>query len=151
MPSMFARPSWLVVLAVASCSGSTPRPPGPRLGDLMTQVGRRFELIGRAATARRWDLAGFELGELHETLDDVPRAVMPEDVKVDVPQLAKAFVPTIESNLDAAVASRDPARLATAFEAAAGACNSCHQAAGKPYIEIPTVPGQSVPRLEPLP
>lgn len=148
---MFARPSLIVLLALAACSGGTPRAPAPRLGDLMTQVGRRFELIGRAGTAKRWDLAGFELGELHETFDDVPKAIMPEDVKADVPQLAKGFVPTIESNLDAAVASRDPARLATAFAAAAGACNSCHQAAGKPYIEIPTVPGQSVPRLDPLP
>ncbi len=147
MTSRTVRP--LLVLAVLSCN--RPSAPAPRFGELMTQVGRRFELFGRAALARRWELAAFELGELRETFDDVPTAVMPVDVKADVPQLAKGFVPTIETTLEAALAKHDVASAATAFASAAQACNACHQATGKPFIEVPDKPGEPVPRLEPLP
>ena len=141
----------LGLVALLSCNERGSAVPAPRFGDLMTQVGRRFELLGRAANARRWELASFELGELRETFNDVPNAVMPSDVKADLPQLARGFVPAIESTLEAAFAKRDPAGVATAFASAAQACNGCHQAAGKPFIEIPLKPGETVPRLDPLP
>jgi hypothetical protein len=38
----------------------------PGLGEVMTQVGRRFEVAGRAAAANRFELAAFEVGELQE-------------------------------------------------------------------------------------
>jgi cytochrome c553 len=141
----------LFALAATSCNSSSAIAPAPHFGDVMTQVGRRFELLGRAAIANRWDLAAFELGELRETFDDVPRAAIPPDVKADIPQLAKNFVPTIETTLDTALAKRDSAAFATAFATAAGACNGCHHAADRPYIEIPVKPGDSVPRLDPVP
>jgi hypothetical protein len=117
----------------------------------MTQVGHRFELLGRAMQAKRWDLAGFELGELRETFDDVPTAELPHDVKADIPQLAKGFVPVIEAALQDAVTKRDPAGAATAFATASQACNGCHQASGRKFIEIPDKLGESVPRLDALP
>jgi len=135
----------------AACNKPAAPPPAPRFGDLMTQVARRFELVGRASLANRWELAAFELDELRETFEDLPRAAVPEDVKADVPTLIKQFVPTIETTLAAALAKKDPAQLATAFATAAGACNGCHIAAGKPFIEVPTKPGELVPRLDPLP
>jgi cytochrome c553 len=150
--SSFARPlPALLALALLSCSQRAPSAPAPRFGDLMTQVGRRFELLGRAAVAKRWELAAFELDELRETFEDAPTAVMPADVKANLPQLVKTFLPSIVSGLDAAVAKRDPAALVTAFASAAQACNGCHQEAGKPYIEIPLKPGETVPKLDPLP
>jgi len=141
----------LAIWALASCTERGAATAHPRLGSLMTEVGRRFELLGRAATARRWELAEFELGELRETFDDVPRAVMPDDVKADVPTLARTFVPVIEDALAGAVATHDLAQLEPAFAAAADACNKCHQAAGKAFIEVPARPGQPVPRLDPAP
>src|SRR4051812_35149488 len=93
-------------LAVCACSNPTPTAAPPHLGDLMTQVGRRFELLGRAALAKRWELAEFELGELRETFDDLPTAEIPADVHANIPQLVKVFVPTIESTLQAGLAKR---------------------------------------------
>jgi len=141
----------VMLCASVGCNAAAPPPPAPRLGDVMTQVGHRFELLGRAIQANRWELAEFELGELRETFDDVAVAAIPTDVKADVRQLAKGVIPAIESALSGAVAHRDLAIATAAFATAAKACNSCHQASGKPYIEIPEAIGVTVPRLDPLP
>ena len=48
---------------------------GLRYGPLMVEVARRFEVIGKAFLARRFDLADFEVGEMGEIfVDDLPRA-----------------------------------------------------------------------------
>ncbi len=140
-----------VVVVVVACHSGTPPPPAPHFGDVMTQIGRRFELLGRAAVAKRWDLASFELGELREGFDDVPRAEIPDDVHADIPQLAKLFVPAIENALEAGLAKHDATEFARGFATASGSCNTCHHEAGRAYIEIPDKPGDSVPRLDPLP
>jgi hypothetical protein len=36
------------------------------LGEVMSQVGHRFEMAGRAAKANRFEMAAFEVGELEE-------------------------------------------------------------------------------------
>ncbi len=142
---------WLIV-AVALCAcNQAPAAPGPHFGDVMTQVGRRFELLGRAMQARRWELADFELGELRESFDDIPTAQIPRDVKADVRQLARGFVPTIEASLQEAVAKRDTAAAATSFASAAQVCNACHQASARRFIEVPDKLGEAVPRLDALP
>ena len=60
----------------------------------MVQVGRRFELAGRAAVANRFELAAFEAGELGELFEnDVPRASLPkEGPTTQIPAMAKAFL-----------------------------------------------------------
>src|SRR5262245_57800722 len=129
------------------CACTNPAP-APQLGDVMTKVGRRFELLGRAAQAKRWELAEFELGKLRETFDDLPKAEIPADVHADIPQLVKVLVPTVEKTLQAGLATHD---VATAFAGASQSCNACHQEAGRRFIEVPDKLGETVPRLDPLP
>jgi hypothetical protein len=133
--------------------GAEGRPEGPGLGDVMVQVGRRFELAGRAAVANRFELAAFEAGELGELFEnDVPGASLPkEGPTAQIPAMAKAFLESIPPELTRAATSRDPAAFAAAFEHAAAMCNECHRAAEKGFIQVPAAPGQSVPVLDPLP
>jgi hypothetical protein len=128
-------------------------PNAPGYGDVMAQVGRRFELVGRAATAGRFELAEFEAGELDELFGDVLPLAAPPKVAagVDLRGVADAFRQTNASELVHAAKSRDRAALEGAFARAAGTCNGCHEATGHAFIEIPTRPGASVPRLDPLP
>ncbi len=116
-------------------------------------VGRRFETAGRAAVANRWELAAFEADELGELFEsDVPHAQLPkEGPTAQIPALTKAFLDTAPKALAKAAAAKDRAQFAAAFRAAAGQCNACHAASEKAYIEVPTVPGQAVPVLDPLP
>ena len=116
------------------------------------QVGRRFEVAGKAASANRYELAEFEVGELEELFEsDVPRAKLPkEGPTAQIPSLAKAFLATAPPELAKAAASRDPAAFAAAFQHAAAMCNACHASAAKGFIQVPSVPGQAVPVMDPL-
>lgn len=122
----------------------------PRYGEVMTEVGRRFELLGRAALARRFELADYQLGELQESVAGLERAEPPrESAGVDLKPLARAFVSAQPPALAAALRSHDAATFARAFHDAAAQCNACHQASGHRFIEVPEAPGQPVPRLDP--
>jgi len=150
-----------------SCSRLDPAPPPPSapsataapasaavsLGTVMSEVGRRFELAGRAAAASRFELAEFEAGEIGELFtNDIPRAELPkEGPTAHIQGMAKAFLDANAPDLQKAAASHDFRTFATAFERTATACNTCHKTSAKPFIEVPTVPGKSVPNLEPLP
>jgi hypothetical protein len=154
----------LAFMLSASCSKMQPSPPSgdketnpaeqaPGLGEVMVQVGRRFEVAGRAAAANRFELAAFEAGELGELFEnDVPRASLPkEGPTAQIPSMAKAFLESIPPELTRAAASKDRAAFATAFQHAAAMCNACHVSAAKGFIQVPSFPGQSVPVLDPLP
>jgi len=140
------------ILVVAPACAKAPPAPARRYGDAMSEVGTRFERTGRAVVAGRWELADYDLGELAEVfVEDLPRAPKPEDVPVDPAPIAAAFASKVLPSLQAAVKAHDRAAFDHAFAAAAAACNACHQAAAKPFIEVPSTPGAAVPDLTPPP
>jgi predicted secreted protein len=149
----------LLALCVAACSkGSAAGPPKagepkPRLGNVMVEVGHRFETAGRAMNANRFELADFEIGELEELFeDDVPNAELPkEGPTAHIPKVAKGFLETNVPELKKAAAARDKAAFADAFSRAASICTACHQAAEKGFIQVPSEPGKAVPNVDPLP
>jgi len=125
----------------------------PTLGDVMVQVGRRFEVMGRAAAANRFELAAFEAGELEELFEgDVPRAQLPKEGPTQqIGALAKQFLQAIPPELTKAAEAKDKTAFAAAFKHAATLCNGCHAASAKGFIEVPESPGQAVPVLDALP
>jgi hypothetical protein len=141
--------------ATGGATGSPPAASARResLGNVMVQVARRFEIAGRAASANRFELAEFEAGEIEELFeDDVPNAELPkEGPTAQIPSLAKAFLEANALELKKAAAAKDRARFAAAFQGAASACNACHQASAKGFIQVPGEPGKAVPDLDPLP
>jgi hypothetical protein len=125
---------------------------GERYGALMAEVGSRFERLGRAFEAGRYELAEFERGEMAEVFEeDLPRAEPPrENTGVDLDGVADAFRQTSLPELEAALVSRNRAAFRQAYARAAETCNGCHRSSGHGFVEIPTVPGQAVPRLDPV-
>jgi len=153
-------PFVLVLVAAASACSRPSEPPPPAaqsprvsLGNVMVEVGRRFEMAGRAAAANRFELAEFEAGELGELFEsDVPGAELPkEGPTAHIPALAKAFLETNPPELKKAARSKNARAFADAFAHAASGCNGCHQASAKGFIQVPSVPGKPVPELDPLP
>ena len=158
---MTNRPLWrgallaLLGLAslLASCSkGGAAPAEGRGLGDVMVDVGRRFEVLGRAAAATRWELAAYEADELGEIFEnDVPHATLPkEGPTAQIPGLAKVFLQSAPPALMKAAQAKDPVTFNAAFADAAGLCNACHQSAEKGFIQVPVIPGQAVPVLVPV-
>jgi hypothetical protein len=138
-----------VLAAAAACSsGDSRAPTARRYGDAMAEVGRRFERAGHAVAAGRWELAGYDLGEMEEVFAaDLPHAARPGDVPIDPAPLAAAFVSTTLPALSRAVEARDRRAFDAAFADASRACNGCHQAAGKAFIEISAAVDAAVPDL----
>lgn len=152
----------LLLLGAAGCSRSDAHsspapnataPSAPGLGEVMIGIGRRFETAGRAALANRFELAEFEVGEIQEAFeDDVPHASPPkEGPTAHIAPMAADFVRTIVPELKRAAAAKDSAGFGRAFQSASAACNSCHTASAKAFIQVPSVPGKPVPDTDPLP
>jgi len=137
-----------------ACVGAPPPPEAPaRFGALMLEVGARFERMGRAAVARRFELAGFEQGEIEEIFEeDLPRAEPPrENAGLNLASVAETFARTRLPDLKAALQAKDLVRFKAAYARAAETCNACHRSSGRAFIEIPSEPGRPIPRLDPAP
>ena len=118
----------------------------------MTQVGNRFELAGRAAAAQRYSLAEFEVDELAELFEsDVPAARLPkEGPTAHISPMTTAFRAQAPKELLRAIASKNQAEIALAFEHTAILCNACHAASLRDFIQISPTPGHAVPDLDPV-
>jgi hypothetical protein len=133
-------------------AASAEKPAGEDLGNVMAMIGRRFELAGQAAAGGRFELAEFEAHEIGEVFeDDVPKAELPKEGPTShIVPMAKAFLETNAPELEKAAKTRDLKAFTTAFEHTAAACNACHTASQKAFIEVPAVPGKRVPDVTPL-
>jgi hypothetical protein len=131
-----------------------PAQPDGRIGygTVMGEVARRFELLGRAAAAGRFELAEYQLGEIAEAFEEaLPHAAPPREGHPEVlPGMASAFLQKSIPELRRALAVRDRAQATALFGQTATACNGCHQASGHGFIEIPVTPGHGIPNTDPL-
>ena len=125
----------------------------PRYGTVMIEIGQRFETIGRAALANRWELAAFEADEMDELLDEDLRNAEPpkKGPTRALAGMADSFRGMHVAALKRAVKARDKKAFNEAFSAAAAACNGCHDSSSHRFIEIASAPGKPVLVLDPLP
>jgi hypothetical protein len=119
----------------------------PGLGELMTAfVQPRHTKLGLAGMAQNWALAGYELGELEETFDDVGKLV-PKHGNLDIPPAIDATVKQPMDALDKAIKAKDRRAFTKAYGDLTAGCNACHQSADHPMIVIqaPSVGQTSFP------
>ena len=107
----------------------------------MREVGARFERIGRAIVAQRWELAGYDADELSEI-------ELTWSHHREVAPLGATFRTRVMPALAAAIVRRDRDSAETAFATTARACNECHAAAKMRFIEISTQLAAPVPTLD---
>jgi hypothetical protein len=125
----------------------------PSFGTVMISVAHRFELLGRAQKAKRHEVALYALEEIEETFrNEIPGTALPPlpagvSITPFVQAMTDATIPEVRKALEA----KDDKAFATAFDALAKTCNGCHVAAGRAFLEVPSTPGESAPRLEPRP
>jgi hypothetical protein len=133
--------------AAAPATGVAPR----RYGEVMSEVGLRFERAGKAALAGRWAFAAYDVGELEETFEhDVPVAIQPPEVKVDLAPIARTMPHGSLASLLAAVQMHDEAAFRAAYASTAATCDGCHRLSGHAFIQVATVPGEATPLLTPV-
>lgn len=122
----------------------------PGLGELMTAyVQPRHVKLGLAGAAGNWPLAGYELGELRETFDDVGKLVPKHGNLMIAPAIGSTVNPPMAA-LDKAIRAKDAATFKTAYGQLTDSCNACHKSAEHPMIviKVPTVSGTAFPDQE---
>jgi hypothetical protein len=137
----------IVVAAALACTGlvaaaqPVKEPYAPGLGEFMTATQLRHAKLWFAGKARNWDLAGYEVDEIKEGLEDAMKQV-PVHEGVAVAELIKTTVMPALGDVEKAVDAKNGAQFATAFDRLTQACNACHAAAKKEFIRIqrPTAP-----------
>jgi hypothetical protein len=119
----------------------------PGLGDLMTAyVQPRHIKLGLAGVAQNWAYAGYELGELRETFEDVGKLV-PKHGNLDIPPAIASTVAQPMDAVDAAIRVKDQTAFTKAYADLTAACNACHQNADHPMIviQVPAFTGTGFP------
>ena len=107
----------------------------PGLGEIMTLQQMRHAKLWFAGAARNWPLADYELNELKEGFEDAAKLYpMHEGVPVGE-MIAKLTSSPLEA-ISTAIAKKDSAGFARAFDRLSATCNSCHQAANHGFIRI---------------
>jgi cytochrome c556 len=138
--------TYLAIAVLAACSQSaTPRAPKRRAGELMIEVGMRFERSQRAVAAGRWELAAYDVHELREVFED---DLLPGKW-ADNPAMrhdAQVFLAGALLELEAAARVKDRGGWDGSFGVALKACNACHDVAHVGFIEVDATGAMRVAR-----
>jgi hypothetical protein len=121
----------------------------PDQSHAMVDVGYHFANLWFAADKGNWPLAQYYL---HETHSHLRWAVRLHPVRktsagdLDLKGILDSIDNSLLTEVDHAIASKDPAQFQTAYRQTMEACYACHKAAEKPFLrpQIPTAPAVSI-------
>lgn len=109
----------------------------PGLGEFMSDIQIHHAKLWFAGKYANWDLAHFEVGEIQEALDDIPKycSDRPEVKSIGM------IVPALDS-VSAAIKDKDQNRFDKSFTLLTATCNDCHKATSHGFnrIKIPDIP-----------
>ncbi|MGJ4889657.1 hypothetical protein [Bradyrhizobium sp. HKCCYLR20261] len=102
----------------------------PRLGDIMNLVQVRHAKLWFAGQAKNWDLAGYELAQLKQSLTDA--AIFYTGLPVNnVTTLSQPI-----QSISDAIAAKDGKRFASAVTELTSGCNACHATMDRGFVAI---------------
>ena len=109
----------------------------PGLGEFMSEIQVHHAKLWFAGKEENWDLANFEVGEIQEALNDIPKycADRPE-----VKSIGMITAPIY--NISNAIKEKDENKFASDFTVLTATCNDCHKETNHGFnlIKIPDVP-----------
>ncbi|SJM92151.1 hypothetical protein [Crenothrix polyspora] len=101
----------------------------PGLGEFMAQISTRHHKLWYAGKAKNWQLADYELEEIHEGLDDLAKYHPTHDkVKGSIPDLMATYMKAPLAQTETAIKAKNAADFRTGYDNITAGCNSCHQA-----------------------
>jgi hypothetical protein len=101
----------------------------------MTATQLRHAKLWFAGKNNNWALAGYEIDEIKEGLEDAAR-LHPTLDGVPVAEMVKTIIVPRLERLEKAVEGKNSTQFIAAFDELTNGCNSCHAGAGKPFIRI---------------
>lgn len=123
-----------VILMLAACSN--PHRPetevtqySPGLGEIMAQSAMRHAKLWFAGSAQNWDLAAYEIDELHEGFEDAGKFhPTHKDIKQPIPELLNRYMDQPLAELEQAIKGKNIKAFSESYDHLTASCNACHQA-----------------------
>ena len=124
----------------------------PGLGEYMTTIQLHSGKLWFAAKASNWELAGYELDELKETME-AAQSLREEKNGVKLSPVLDSVLKTQVAALEETLKAKNPAKFQKAYDETLASCNGCHADAGYKFIHIvrPATPPVTNQRWEPEP
>jgi hypothetical protein len=111
----------------------------PGLGEIMGVIQQHHAKLYYAGTKSNWPLAGYELDEIQEGLDDAMKFYPQfKDVQVPLTQLIPTMTKASLAQVRTAIEQKSEKSFVQAFGALSGSCSNCHEAANHPFVKIQT-------------
>jgi hypothetical protein len=114
------------------------RIPAPELGQQMLELQIRHDRLWWAGKAGNWNLAYYMVSELGEALRGIEETngdaaeLQPQKLSEVMPAMMDPAI----RNVQEALAKKDAAAFAEAFDRLSASCNACHAAAGVSFLHI---------------
>ena len=112
----------------------------PSLSQIMNGIQIDAAKLYYSAEATNWPLAQYETGVIEDALAEVP-VIRPQENGVPLGAVINAFKNSQWATLKEAVGHQDLDAFRKSYKEMVFICNACHQATGRPFIQI-TVPTQ---------
>lgn len=109
----------------------------PGLGEFMSEIQVHHAKLWFAGKDENWALANFEVGEIQEALDGIPKYCP------DRPEIKSiAMITPAIYNIGNAIKEKDENKFVADFTVLTATCNDCHKATNHGFnlIKIPDVP-----------
>ena len=106
----------------------------PGLGEFMSQIQVHHAKLWFAGKYQNWELANFEVGEIQEALDDIPKYCS------DRPEVKSlGMITPVMNTLSNAIKEKNEAKFDSSFTVLTATCNDCHKATNHGFnlIKIP--------------
>ncbi len=109
------------------------------LATFMASYERFAHKLYLAGKAQNWELAGFYYEELEETAEYLHRLNLSDD-GIPVSAMIRPNLLEPLKTVEKAIHARQSEAFETSMQSLIQHCNSCHQAAGKPYLHLYLTP-----------
>src|SRR5215212_9240397 len=129
-------------MSLGACQSRTEETYTPGLGEIMGYLQVRHAKLSFAGEKENWQLADYELDELQEGLEDITKFhPTHEKVLMATDKALRQFMDLPLRQLRDAIAKKNAAAFASAFENVTSSCNACHQQCNFGFIHIPKPDG----------
>jgi hypothetical protein len=114
----------------------------PGIEQFMNVIQSEHAKLWYAASARNWELAAYQLGEIKEIMSDV-EDLYPKFKDLPLGQMLDNVITGPIANLEKTLDAKDFAKFSAGYGKLTDACNACHQATGNGFVVIqrPANPG----------
>lgn len=108
----------------------------PGLGEFMSEIQVHHAKLWFAGKYQNWELANFEVGEIQEVLNDIPKYCS------DRPEVKSlGMIMPVMYNLSNAIKEKNESKFDSGYTVLTATCNDCHKATNHGFnlIKIPDV------------